>query len=83
MDNQLINLFLLSWVVSGITETISEFIPQNKIIYLIANMLFSCSKCITFWLTLCITLNPYTAALLSFSMFIWKKFEDKYLKTRL
>jgi len=79
----LLNLFLLSWVVSSFASIISEFIPEKNVLLIIIKMMLSCSKCSTFWFVLAYTLNPLTAATISFVMFIYKIIEDKYLSVTL
>ena len=72
----ILNWFLISWVVSSMAESISDILPDNKL-GVIGSFILGCRKCTSFWLTLGCTLNIYLAALIAFCMFIYGKIENE------
>jgi len=69
----IMKLWLLSWVVSGISEMMSEVIDSNNLFLNLIKMAMGCSKCTTFWFVLLFTQQIYLAALVSFLMFLYSK----------
>lgn len=62
---QAINIIALSWALSNVPEIIG-LIKTNFNIWALLKALFTCLKCITFWVALIITYDIYTASILSF-----------------
>ena len=69
----ILNYFLISWVVSGIVGTLSEFINSKNLLINIIKLAMECSKCVSFWLTLIMTKDIFIAATVSFMMYLFGK----------
>jgi hypothetical protein len=74
---EVLKLFLLSWVVSQFTEILGELIDSKYKSIQLLKLMMTCSKCSSFWFILIFTTNIYTAALVSFMMFIYEKLIEK------
>jgi hypothetical protein len=71
----LIKSLLLAWIVTRFEplKIIVEVLP-DKLIYNVIKLLLTCSKCCTFWLSLIIYRDLYTAILASLLMTIIEKY---------
>lgn len=59
-----IKYFALIWALLLMIPEFLNYIKNNNIVSCYIETM--CKKCTTFWLTLLITLNPFTAAIASF-----------------
>jgi putative flippase GtrA len=64
---QMIEWTCLMWVIYQFIEIILNFVMSRKDVDL--TFLF-CTKCISFWLTLLLTFNPFLASVVAFNMYL-------------
>jgi len=75
------------WIISNVITTaaneLSHLTPKIKvikIIYSIIMLVLTCEKCLSFWLTLALTQNFFTAASVSLLIMITTKIERSKTK---
>jgi hypothetical protein len=69
----IIKVWLLSWVVSSMINSISDLIESDKLFINIIQMGLTCNKCVSFWFSLIYTKDIFIASLIAFMMFIYGK----------
>lgn len=70
----LLKLFSISWFLTRFEplHMVLELLP-DKLIYNLIKLLSTCIKCVLFWLTLSITLDPFIASGMAFIGFWYDK----------
>lgn len=71
----LTKLFFISWFLTRFEplHMVLELLP-DKLIYNLIKLLFTCIKCVLFWITLSITFDPFIASGMAFIGFWYDKF---------
>lgn len=83
-----LKLLVINYALVDLTSFLSELIPTPKKKYLgvpvlILKYWMSCSKCSSFWITIVLTGDLFTAALVALMINYLKELEYKYKKTEL
>lgn len=79
--------YVLSSLMNFVGELMSMYkTPKNKalgLIYLLFSYMLTCKKCASFWLSLILTGDLFTASIISIVITIIDKIESKYNNTEL
>lgn len=88
---EIIKLLIISYVLSDLANFIGEVVSnytniKNKLLklaILVFSYIMTCSKCSSFWITLILSGDLFISALTALLIDIIKRFEYKWIKTKL
>lgn len=86
----ILKMILICYVLVDLTSLIGQILStlpvKNKVLQIIKVLfeyLLTCEKCSSFWITLFMTGDIFTSALVAIIIKVIKKIEDKFSKTEL
>lgn len=86
----ILKMILICYVLVDLTSLIGQILStlpvKNKVLGVVKVLfeyLLTCEKCSSFWITLIITGDIFTSALVAISIKIIKMLENKFIKTEL
>lgn len=80
---EIIQLFIISFALSHLSESISYLLPDNKY-FIIPKFLTGCKKCSSFWISLIISGDLFTSSVIWLLMFLYDRFlEHKMNKIKI
>lgn len=88
---EIIKLLIITYVLVDLGAFLGEIIADYssvknkflKLVILVLSYILTCPKCASFWISLVLSGNLFTAALISILINIIKEAEHKFLKTKI